>query len=224
MGPLGSMVGQLYAGTLLVDVCVALMLFIYLSILYKGNPAFTVVENIAVGAITAVKIVGAVGSMRTQLFPPLLLGQAIYMVPVFFGLLYFSVFGRGIWRTVFRSVLILSIARDLAFNFRSRLAWVRMVVWSYARITTIGRLAAFVLMIVGMTYFLFGARLERPTRTLRSVGVYAVYAMVPAAIVTFLTMFMYEFIGMMSYTVKSPAVIIPIALAVWIAIDVLRRR
>jgi len=224
MGYLGPIVNQLYPGTLIVDLGIALVLFSHLSILYKRNPAYTIMENLAVGTTVAVTIVGAFTMLRTQLAPPLSGGQLIYLVPVLYGLLYFSVFGKGIWRTIFRILLMIGIGRDLSFTLSGNFAWTLQTLLSYARLTDWTRVIMLALLLLGMTYFIFGLWLDRPTRNLRRIGIYAIYSMVTPSLVSVFMGFGYEFIGSMEYIVKSPAVIVPIALAAWIVVDILRRR
>jgi len=222
MGCLGPIVGQLYPGTLIVDLVVALVLFSYLSILYKENPAYTIVENIAISTMVALMFVASVGTLQRSVIPPLLGGDATYMIPVLFGLLYFAVFGKGLWRTLFRVIIVLGVGRDLAFSLARNFPWCWMVLSSYARLTDMTRVVMLILLILGITYFFFGQWLEGATRPLRSIGIYTIYAFVPTGLVTFLLMFSYDFLGMLDYIVRSPAVIVPIALLVWIITDRLR--
>lgn len=114
-----------FPGTWLADTVIALVLFVYLSILYKANPAYTVIENLAVGAIAGNRLVGAVQQLQTTVIPPLLAGNEWYWIPVIFGLFFFSVFGRGRWRSLFRIMLVLAITRDLSYQMVNNFAWAR---------------------------------------------------------------------------------------------------
>jgi len=152
----------------------ALIMVTALSLVYKRNIGFVTLENLMVGAICGITIAEQWKAITQSAIPKINAGNWTVLVPIIFGLSFFSMFFRRT-RYILRLLIIIQLAVTLGLAVPQQYYNIYSISLGYTKWTDINRIAMSILFICAVTFFIFGKKISRPLRIPMVIGSYAIY-------------------------------------------------
>jgi len=183
------------------------------SVFYRRTIAYTILEQGLIGTMCATVLYTQLVAIQKGIGAALGAGDYLYIVPLMWGLLYFSVFSRRLVN-LFRIVAAITLAVSYGLNVPMIYKTVFTAMKGYATITGATLLAQFldglmaILFFLGLIYFVFGSRFERPLRIPRMLGLYVIYILCGLMTAAVFTRNTDSVIGMLYDQARSPSIIV----------------
>ena len=152
----------------------ALMLVTAFSLVYKRNVGFVTLESLMVGAICGITVAEQWKSITQSALPRLARGDLNVLVPILFGLAFFSMFFRRT-RYITRLLVIIQLTVTLGLAVPQQYFNIYNIALGYTKWTDLNRIAMSILFICAVTFFIFGKKISKPLRIPMVIGSYAIY-------------------------------------------------
>ncbi len=139
------------------------------SVLYKDNPLYRFVQSLVVGIGAGYLFVAQFDQVARALIPSLPSAQAVLALVM--GLGFICIFIPGlinVYRAV--SILVMTVGIGLVLPYGVAISWTASLGYAQKLFTGIGPFVAGICYALGMSYFLFTGRLEKPTAPFRTLG------------------------------------------------------
>ncbi|UCD72608.1 MAG: hypothetical protein JSW01_03915 [Candidatus Bathyarchaeota archaeon] len=139
------------------------------SVLYKDNPMYRFVQSLVVGIGAGFLFMAQIDQIVRILVPSLPQPHAV--IALVMGVAFFCIFIPGlinIYRAA--SILVMTVGIGIVLPYGVAITWTATLGYSQRLFTGLGPFVAGICYALGMSYFLFTGRLEKPTAPLRTLG------------------------------------------------------
>ena len=139
------------------------------SVLYKDNPMYRFVQSLVVGVGAGYLFMAQVNQLQRLLIPAL--PQPMAIVALVMGLAFFCIFIPGLIN-VYRaaSIIVMTVGIGLVLPYGVAITYTATLGYGQKLFTGAGQFIAGICYALGMSYFLFTGRLEKPTAPFRAAG------------------------------------------------------
>jgi len=196
-----------------------LIMITALSLVYKRNMGFVVLENMMVGAICGITVAEQLKSISQSVQPKLAAGNYMVIIPIIFGLSFVSTYFRRT-RFILRLAVIIQLAITLGLSLPQQYYNIYSISLGYTNWTDINRIAMSILFICAITFFIFGRKISRPLRIPMVIGSYAAYTFCALMTSTVVFLGADNVIGISYDMVRNPIGMAEFAIIpIWILVD-----
>jgi len=139
------------------------------SVLYKDNPIYRFVQNLVVGVGAGYLFMMQVGQIQRLLIPAG--AQPMAIIAWVMGLSFFCIFIPGLinlYRAA--SIVVMTVGIGLVLPYGVAITYTATLGYAQRLFTSAGWFVAGISYALGMSYFLFTGRLEKPTAPFRAAG------------------------------------------------------
>lgn len=139
------------------------------SVLYKDNPMYRFVQSLVVGIGAGFLFMAQIDQIVRILVPSLPQPHAV--IALVMGVAFFCIFIPGlinIYRAA--SILVMTVGIGIVLPYGVAITWTATLGYAQRLFTGLGPFVAGTCYALGMSYFLFTGRLEKPTALLRTLG------------------------------------------------------
>lgn len=153
-------------------IAIALMAYGMLTILYKMNPLYDLVEGIGMGAMVGVSVLTNSQTVWTQVLLPLqtnFVSNWWVLFAVALGALFFCLYIRSVVE-IFRFASSFVLAINLATIVRTNSTAIWAQVTASSQILNFSYLVLWLFFIFGCFYFIYSKKLEKPLGIPREIG------------------------------------------------------
>lgn len=139
------------------------------SILYKDNPMYRFVQSLVVGIGAGFLFMKQIDQVQRMLFPAL--PQAHAVIALVMGIAFFCIFVPGLIN-VYRaaSILVMTVGIGIVLPYGVAITWTASLGYAQNLFSGLGPAVAGISYALGMSYFLFTGKLEKPTAPFRTLG------------------------------------------------------
>jgi hypothetical protein len=139
------------------------------SVLYKDNPMYRFVQSLVVGVGAGFLFMAQVEQIQRMLIPAL--PQPMAIAALIMGLAFFCIFIPGLIN-VYRaaSIIVMTVGIGLVLPYGVAVTYTATLGYAQRLFTGFGPFVAGICYALGMSYFLFTGRLEKPTAPFRAAG------------------------------------------------------
>jgi hypothetical protein len=199
----------------------AILIFGVMSVLYKENPIYAIIENAMIGVNLAHLLIVGFTSINQNLIGGLTGGDWTMIIPILIGLSYLTIFSRGmapIYRSIISTRIGSMIGIEVGMSVTVAITQITAIAEGVG--TEIGNLLAIATIIICLFYFTFSRMTERVFAAPRKVARWAMFLYFAAYIATLYGTRVDAFVGWMFTFALSPAVYIIPIIAIVLAVDV----
>lgn len=139
------------------------------SILYKDNPMYRFVQSLVVGVGAGYLFMAQINMIQRMLIPAL--PQPMAIAALIMGLAFFCIFIPrliNVYRAA--SIIVMTVGIGLVLPYGVAVTYTATLGYAQKLFTGAGPFVAGICYALGMSYFLFTGRLEKPTRHFRAAG------------------------------------------------------